>query len=552
MLRGLSISNVLLFRGLNVEFEPGLNVFTGETGAGKSILLGALGFVLGRGGRTDLVSFDAKSGEVSASFELSARHPTRNILAEGGFPVERELVLRRVVSSSGRRTAFINERRCSSAALREIGASLIEIHGQNDELGLLNPLNHREFLDDFAKISPLRATAAAAWKDMKSVREELDSANSVLEEAESEIEFLEFAVSNLNRLDPKPGEEEELDSRRRLMKNSARILGDLSKAAESIGESGAENMVGQALRWLEGASTASDGRLGNAVEALERAFSELGQAQQALEEFRSSLEFDPFEIDAVEERLFEIRAAARKHRVAADELPELAKCLESDLERLKGKGSEIDALKRQAWAADAKFDAAALELTSARRCAAAALDNAMSQELVPVKLEKTQFKTEVVEGVPGPEGRDKVQFYASTNPGTPPGPINRIASGGELSRFVLALKVCLYSGGSEASMVFDEIDRGVGGATADAVGRRLKSLADNSQVLVVTHSPQVAAFGSSHWRVAKETGESDTKTNVISLSESERVSEIARMLAGDRITDEAVAAAQALLDRARE
>ena len=550
MLRGLSIANVLLIRGMNLEFEPGLNVLTGETGAGKSIFLDALGFVLGIRSRTELVSFSAKAGEVSASFDLPDHHPARKILENGGFPVGKELVLRRVETSSGRRSAFVNERRCTGSALREIGATLVEFHGQNDDRGLLNPSNHRGFLDEYADVGPLLACSSEAWNEMNSARERLNRANSRLEEAKSELEYLEHAVSFLERLDPKPGEEEDLDSRRRLIKNSARILEYVSQASESIGETGAEGMMGQALRWLESASSDANGRLSETVSALERAFSELGEAQQSLGEFRASLEFDPFELESVEERLFEIRAAARKHKVAADELPALARRFEIDLARLRSGETEIDELGRKAEAASEHYDVAARNLTNERRRAAAALDDAMAKELKPVKLERAQFKTEVGEGNPGPAGRDRVHFHASTNPGTPPGPINRIASGGELSRFVLALKVCLASGGGDGCMVFDEIDRGVGGATADAIGRRLKSLAENSQVLVVTHSPQVAAFGDYHWRVEKKAEKSETTTSVFSLGDNERVSEIARMLSGDRITDEAVAAARALLNRA--
>ena len=549
MIRGISIANVLLIREMNLEFEPGLNVLTGETGAGKSILLDALGFVLGIRSRTELAAFAADSGEVSASFELTENHPAYKILAKAGLPVEKELLLRRVVTSSGRRTAFVNERRCTSAALREIGGSLVEFHGQNDDRGLLNPLNHRGFLDDFANVAPLLAHSAEAWKQKKASRAELDRAKSLLEEAKSEIEYLEHALADLKRLDSKSGEEEALDSQRRLIKNSARIIGDVVQAAESLGDSGAEGMMAQALRWLEGISPDADGKLDNAVSGLERAFSELAEAQQALEEFRASLEFDPYELETVEERLFEIRAAARKHRVGADELPALIQRFEVELRRLRSLESDIDALAGKAKTADEKYDAAASKLSKARRRASVELDRAMSRELGPVKLEKAKFATVVGDGSPGPDGRDRIQFQVATNPGTPPGPINLIASGGELSRFILALKVCLASGGGDGCMVFDEIDRGVGGATADAIGRRLRSLAGKSQVLVVTHSPQVAAFGNHHWRVEKKSGKSETTTNVVILSEDERVIEIARMLAGDRITDEAVAAAQALLNR---
>ncbi len=550
MLRGLSIANVLLIRELDLEFESGLNVLTGETGAGKSILLDALGFVLGLHGRAEIASFDARDGEISASFELPGSHPVRELLTERGFAGGDELVLRRKATATGRRSAFVNERRCSSAALREIGASLVEFHGQNDDRGLLNPSNHKKFLDDFAGASDILAICAGAWNDRKAARAELDKAKSMLEDSRSEVEYLEHAVASLKQLNPRHGEEEELDSRRRIMKNSAKIMEYVAKAENSIGESGAEAMIDQARSWLEDASTHSNGRLNEIVSALERAFSELGEAQQGLQEFRASLEFDQYELEAVEERLFDIRAAARKHRVATVDLPDLVQRLESDLDRLKAGETKIDELTRKFSAADENYEAAAARLSKTRRRAAAKLDKAMSKELAPVKLDKAKFSTEIGEGSRGVDGRDRIQFHATTNPGTPPGPINRIASGGELSRFILSLKVCLASGGGEGCMIFDEIDRGVGGATADAIGRRLKSLAENSQVLVVTHSPQVAAFGDFHWRVEKSSGKSESTTRVVGLGKEERVREIARMLAGDEITAEAVAAAKSLLTRA--
>jgi len=548
MLRSLDIRDMLIIERLSLDFHPGLNVLTGETGAGKSILLDALGFVLGWRGRAELVRAGAAQGEVTAVFDLPPGHAARAVLEEAGLAPEDELILRRVNAADGRKTAYVNDRRTSGEVLRALSDTLVELHGQHDDRGLLDPRGHRTLLDSFAGTDPLRAATRAAWSALAAARKRMAAAEAALAAAKGEEDYLRHAVTELDKLDPQPGEEATLDTRRRAMQGAARIREDVLRALHALGNDGAEGLMRDASRWLDGAAEAAEGRLDAPMAALTRATIELAEAAQGVEEALDALSFDPAELEAAEERLFAIRALARKHGVLADDLGTFAGDLRTRLSAIDGGEGNLRALSAEVAAATAAYDSAAAALTEARREASGRLDLAMAAELGPLKMERAVFRTDVTQGEPGPEGRDAVAFTVATNPGAPAGPLNRIASGGELSRFLLALKVCLAQGADAVTMIFDEIDRGVGGATADAVGRRLARLAEGAQVLVVTHSPQVAAKGAQHWRVEKRVTGEVTTSSVVALSPADRVDELARMLAGESVTDAARDAARALLD----
>ena len=545
MLRSLDIRDVLIIDRLSLDLGPGLNVLTGETGAGKSILLDALGFVLGWRGRAELVRQGAAQGEVTAVFDLAPDHAARAVLHAAGIAAEDELILRRVNAADGRKTAFVNDRRVSGEVLRDLSDHLVELHGQHDDRGLLNPRGHRALLDAFAGLD--LGVLRAAWAAQRTARAALAEAEAVLARAAAEEEYLRHAVAELDKLNPEPGEDAALDARRRLMQGAGRIRDDVAKALQALSEDGAEGRMRDALRWLDGATDKAEGQLDGALDALNRALIELGEAQDGVERALEALDFDPGELERIEERLFAIRALARKHGVLADDLGGFADGLRARLSAIDGGAAGIARLAKAVAEAEAGYVAEAARVTRARKAAAGGLDAAMAAELAPLKMERAVFATEVTAGDAGPEGVDAVTFTVATNPGAPAGALNRIASGGELSRFLLALKVCLTGDSPGLTLIFDEIDRGVGGATADAVGRRLKALATGAQVLVVTHSPQVAAFGAQHWRVEKRVAGGQTLSTVTGLGPEDRVEEIARMLAGDTVTEAARAAARALL-----
>ncbi|WP_299416686.1 DNA repair protein RecN [uncultured Sulfitobacter sp.] len=547
MLRGLDISDMLIIERLELNFQSGLNVLTGETGAGKSILLDSLGFVLGWRGRADLVRQGAAQGEVTAWFDLAEGHPARAVLAEAGLPGGDELILRRINTAEGRKTAWVNDRRCSGEVLRALSETLVELHGQHDDRGLLNPRGHRSILDAFGVLDKQRAAVRTAWSDMARTRKALAAAEKIQNEIRAEEEFLRYAVAELDKLNPEEGEEAALDVKRRTMQGAEKIRADVVNAYEAMGQSGAEAQLADAFRWLDGAAARAEGMLEEPMAALNRAMVELDTAMEGVVAAIEFMSFDPHELEDTEERLFAIRGLARKHDVQPDELAGFADTLRAKLGALDAGEAEQAKLRAEVAAAEQAYDAAAAALTSARGKAAAKLDKAVSAELAPLKMERAVFATQITPESEGPEGRDAVSFTVATNPGAPAGPLNKIASGGELSRFLLALKVCLTQGQSGLTLIFDEIDRGVGGATADAVGRRLAAIAQEGQVLVVTHSPQVAALGAHHWRVEKSVTKGMTTTNVVPLSVEERVDEVARMVAGDTITDAARDAARALL-----
>jgi len=547
MLRGLEIRDILIIDRLELRFQPGLNVLTGETGAGKSILLDSLGFVLGWRGRAELVRKGASQGEVVAEFDLPAGHPARAVLREAGLPEEDSLLLRRVNTVDGRKTAWVNDRRCSGDVLRHLSESLVELHGQHDDRGLLDARGHRRLLDTFGQLDPLVDATRSRWRALRQAQTALDAAQAALAQVAAEEEFLRHAVAELDKLAPQPGEEEALDSRRRLMQSAARIREDITRAHAALSSDGAEAAMGNALRWVEGVADRAGDVLNAPIDALSRALGEVADAIAGLEAALDQLAFNAHELEELEERLFAIRGLARKHQIAPEDLPAFAEDLRMRLARLDAGAGDLAALSQAVAQAEAQYEHAAQALSAARSAAALRLDQAVMGELAPLRMERAVFETQITPADPGPEGRDMVAFSVATNPGAPAGPLGKIASGGELSRFMLALKVCLVGEHSSATMIFDEIDRGVGGATADAVGRRLAALAEGGQVLVVTHSPQVAALGAHHWRVEKRVVNDLTLSTITPLADGARIDEIARMVSGDTITDEARAAARALL-----
>ncbi|WP_406645221.1 DNA repair protein RecN [Aliisedimentitalea scapharcae] len=547
MLRALDIRDLLIIDRLELSFQPGLNVLTGETGAGKSILLDSLGFVLGWRGRADLVRQGAKQGEVVAEFDLPQGHPAFGVLQEAGLPAGDELILRRVNTAEGRKTAWVNDRRCSGDVLRQLSETLLELHGQHDDRGLLDPRGHRAMLDAFAGHGAMLQAVRQAWRVRAEARKAVERTRAALDAVRAEEDFLRHAVAELDKLDPRPGEDAELDARRRRMQGAEKIRDDVSRALQLLGGQSAEGALSEAMSWLEGASDQADRMLDDPMAALGRALIELGEAQDGVSRCLDALDFNPLELEETEERLFAIRAMARKHDVLADDLGAHADVLRGRLAALDAGDADLDRLQADLAQAEAAYGEAAGGLSASRSAAAGRLDQAVMAELAPLKMERAVFATQVSETDPGPEGRDQVAFSVATNPGAPSGPLNKIASGGELSRFLLALKVCLRGDDTNRTLIFDEIDRGVGGATADAVGRRLAELAQGGQVLVVTHSPQVAARGGHHWRVQKAVTDGVTLSSVVPLDAQDRIDEIARMVAGDTITDEARAAARALL-----
>ena len=550
MLTALSIRDVVLIETLELDFGPGLGVLTGETGAGKSILLDALGLALGMRADSALVRAGQAQASVSVSFEIGRDHAALALIEANGLAHEpgEPLVIRRTVKADGGSRAFVDDQPVSAGLLRELGASLVEIHGQHDDRGLLNPRGHRGLLDSFGRVDG--GPAASAWARAQAAEAKLAAARAAHEEAERDRDWLAHAVEELDALAPQPGEEEQLASLRAGMQAGARLGDELATVAGLIeGSDGGLAQLRQAARRLDRIA-AEHATLTEALAALDRAVIEAAEAEDALARARDALAFDPARLEEAEARLFEIRALARKHRVEADALPGLREDLRSRLGAIAAGGAEIAALEAEHKAARAAYESEAAILTETRHAAAARLDAAVAGELAPLKLDQARFRTVIGAAEPGPAGRDRVEFEVSTNAGAPFGPLVRIASGGELSRFILALKVALAEEGGATTMIFDEIDRGVGGAVASAVGERLHRLAAAGQVLVVTHSPQVAARGAMHLLIEKSHDGVVTRTGVHLLDEGRRREEIARMLSGAQVTDEARAQAVRLLEAA--
>ncbi len=551
MLTALSIRDVVLIEALDLEFGAGLGVLTGETGAGKSILLDALGLALGARGDSGLVRQGAAQAVVTASFEPPASDgEIANLFHQNGLELEpgEPLLVRRIVKSDGGSRAFLNDQPASAGLLRELAPHLVEIHGQHDDRGLLNPRGHRALLDAFGRCDagPV-AIAHRAWREAEAA---LAVARTEQELAERDREWLEHAVAELRALAPEAGEEEKLAERRAQMQRGEKIAGELRGIAELLdGPEGGLGRLRQAARVLE--RIADDhSALAEALAAIDRAITEAAEAQDRVDVAAEALAFDPAALEADEARLFELRGLARKHRVQPDELPALLDDLAAKLERVESGGAGIARLETAVAEAHRAYAEAARALSEARKAAAARLDAAVAAELKPLKLDAARFRTLVEpqgEGQWSHAGMDRVEFEVSTNPGAPFAPLIKIASGGELSRFILALKVSLAEEGGARTLIFDEIDRGVGGAVASAIGERLARLAGGAQVLVVTHSPQVAARGAQHLLIAKSHDGTVTRTGVTPLDPAERREEIARMLSGAEITDEARAQAERLI-----
>jgi DNA repair protein RecN (Recombination protein N) len=553
MLTSLSIRDVVLIESLDLEFGPGLGVLTGETGAGKSILLDALGLALGARADSGLVRQGQAQAVVTVSFDLPDDHGALGLLRENGLGGEagEPLVVRRIVRADGGSRALVNDQSASVALLRELGALLVEVHGQHDDRGLLNARGHRALLDSFGRIDVASAERAyRAWGESEAA---LARAREDLETAARDREWLDHSVTELTRLAAEPGEEAALAGLRSDMQKGARLAEDIAAIGQLLdGSEGGLSLCRQAARRLERIAGEHD-RLAEALEALDRALVEASEAEDRLEAASSALAFDPVRLDQAETRLFEIRAVARKHRVEPDALPALAAELSAKLEALNAGEKSLAALETRVGDTRASYLAEAARLTELRTAAAARLDSAVARELAPLKLDSARFRTLIeplAEAQWASRGRDRVEFEVSTNPGAPFAPLTRIASGGELARFILALKVALAERGGAPTMIFDEIDRGVGGAVASAVGERLHRLAEGAQLLVVTHSPQVAARGQRHLLIEKSHEGLVTRTSVQTLDEGRRREEIARMLSGAQVTDEARAQAVRLLEAA--
>lgn len=550
MLIALSIRDVVLIERLDLEFGAGLSVLTGETGAGKSILLDALGLALGARSEAGLVRRGAEKATVAAEFDIPAKHPARKLLAENEIPSEDTLVLKRVLGTDGRSRAFVNGQPAGVGLLRQLGDLLVEIHGQHDAHGLLDAATHRGLLDSYGGHEPLLAGVRKAHEAWQACRKAEDDARTEAETARRDEEFLRHAVAELDKMAPQPGEETQLAEQRSFMQGGAKLSEALQAALSELTEGRAVvSALNAAHRLVDRAAAKAGDRLAAALQSLAAATVEASEAVAQIELVLADLDSDPQKLEQIEERLFALRALARKHNVDVDALGALQADMARKLAGIDNAGTDLKKLAAATTQARAAYAAAAAKLGEARRKAAAKLDKAVNKELAPLKMEKASFRTTIdaiAEEQGGPEGLERVAFEVSTNPGAAPGPLAKIASGGELARFMLALKVALAGTGDAAALVFDEVDAGIGGAVADAVGERLARLGVDVQVLVVTHSPQVAARGLHHWRVQKTQGKS-TSTTVVPLEAAERREEIARMLAGAKITDEARAAADKLL-----
>ncbi|MGJ3261736.1 MAG: DNA repair protein RecN [Salinarimonas sp.] len=555
MLAQLSIRDIVLIDRLELNFGDGLSVLTGETGAGKSILLDSVSLALGGRGDGALVRHGEKQGVVTAVFDVPADHPARAIATEAAIDTEGDLILRRVQMADGRTRAFINDQAASVQVLRAIGTTLVEIHAQNADRALVDPATHRTILDAYGGLGPDVTEVAAAAERVRESRRALERHRARIEAARKEADFLRHAVDELTALAPTPGEEEALAERRSTMMQAEKVASDLSEAFDSVaGNASPIAALSAAVRRLERRGAQAPALVDPPVRALDAALVALDEARAALEEAMRAAEFDPHELERVEERLFALRAAARKYDVAADDLAALAERYAGDLTEIDAGEETLQRLEAGLAEADVAYVAAAQALSEKRRAAAHALDAAVLAELPPLKLERAAFITEIAvdEASRDPAGFDRVEFWARTNPGTRPGPMMKVASGGELSRFMLALKVVIADRGSAPTLVFDEIDTGVGGAVADAIGQRLARLAGRVQVMAVTHAPQVAARAGAHYLISKEPvdGSDRVATRVAPLRETPRRDEIARMLAGATITEEARAAARKLLEAA--
>ena len=559
MLSRLSIRDIVLIDRLDIDFAAGLAVLTGETGAGKSILLDAFALALGARGDQALVRQGAEQGQVTAVFEVARGHPARALLLAhnlaNDIPAEDELILRRVQFADGRTRAFINDQPVSVQVMKELGTALVEIHGQHDERALVDAATHRRLLDAFGALESDAAKVAGLWEARREAQTAADAHRAEVERAKREGDWLRHAVEELGTLSPQAGEETALAERRTGMMQAEKVAEDLHDAHEVIaGASSSVPALAGVIRRLERRASQAPSLVEPAVKALDVALTALEETRSHLEQALRTADFDPAELERIEERLFALRAAGRKYNAPVDELAAMAARYKSDIALIDAGEDRLKVLEAAAREAEADYGAAADKLSKARLQAAKALDKAVNGELKPLKLERAKFSTEIVSdaAAAGPNGIDRVEFWVQTNPGTRPGPLMKVASGGELARFLLALKVVLADRGSAPTLVFDEIDTGVGGAVADAIGVRLAKLAAGVQVLAVTHAPQVAARANRHYLISKDALEKGRRvaTRVTEVAAERRREEIARMLAGAEITNEARAAAERLIKAA--
>jgi DNA repair protein RecN (Recombination protein N) len=555
MLSRLSIRDIVLIDRLDIDFADGLAVLTGETGGGKSILLDAFALALGARGDQSLVRQGAEQGQVTAVFEVERTHPARALLKENDIAAEDELILRRVQFADGRTRALINDQPVSVQVMKELGALLVEIHGQHDERALVDAGTHRRLLDAFGALEADATKVAALWEARRVAAAAAEAHRAEIERAKREGDWLRHAVDELTTLAPKAGEETTLAERRTGMMQAEKVAEDLREAHDVIaGASSNVPALSGVIRKLERRAAQAPSLVDPAVKALDAALTALDETRGHLEAALRTADFDPAELERIEERLFALRAAARKYNVPVDDLAALAARYQADIALIDAGEDHLKVLETEANAAEFAYRKAADTLSKARVKAAAALDKAVNAELKPLKLERAKFSTELVSdaATAGPHGIDRAEFWVQTNPGTRPGPLMKVASGGELARFLLALKVVLADRGSAPTLVFDEIDTGVGGAVADAIGLRLKRLARGVQVLAVTHAPQVAARANRHYVISKDALEKGKRvaTRVAEVAAEKRREEIARMLAGVEITAEARAAAERLIKAA--
>lgn len=555
MLTHLSIRDVVIVDKLDIDFAPGLCVLTGETGAGKSIVLDSLNLALG--GRVDgvLIRPGADKLGVTASFTLPAKHAARAVLADQDITLDDdELVLRRVVGADGRSRGFVNDQPVSIGLLRSLGELLVEVHGQFETHGLLDPSTHIDALDAFRTAkggASVNESCGKAWAAWRQAHDALKTAQETLASALAEEDFLRHQVAELEALAPKTGEETKLAEARTALRHGEQIMKALAEAKASLTEGAdVEGALRVAINRVAKVAPQAGGRLDSVAQALDRAAIEVGEAVHELHLAFESLDADPQALEKAEERLFALKAAARKHNATVDDLASLLERLKTRLAAIDNGADHVKKLATAEKSARLAYEQAAKSLSDARKAAAKSLDKLVAKELGPLKLDKATFTTVVAakpETAWNASGIDRVAFEVATNPGMPPGPLDKIASGGELARFMLALKVVLAGSQERAVLIFDEVDAGISGATANAVGERLARLAKSTQVMVVTHAPQVAARGDNHWRVSKVTKGGQTTTKVERLDATARREEIARMLAGEKVTDEARAAADSLM-----
>jgi len=553
MLTRLSIRDIVLIDRLDIDFSSGLSVLTGETGAGKSILLDAFALALGGRGDASLVRQGVEQGQVTAAFELEKKHPAFAVLADNDIVAEDELILRRVQFADGRTRAFVNDQPVGVQILRSLGATLVEIHGQHDDRALVDAATHRRLVDAFGNLENAAAEVSRLWTARRIAVEAVADHRSSVERAQREADYLRHAADELKKLRPEAGEETTLANRRTLMMQSEKVAEDLREAYDAV--SGANSPVtafAAVVRRLERRKAQAPELIEPSAQALDAALNAIEDARSNLERALRAADHDPLELERIEERLFALRAAARKYSTPVDNLAALAERYIGDLALIDAGAEKLAGLEKAAREADEVYTAAAKTLSAKRRKATEKLDKAVNAELAPLRLERAKFTTALEATEPGLHGIDRAEFWVQTNPGTKPGPMMKVASGGELARFMLALKVVLADRGSAPTLVFDEIDTGVGGAVADAIGLRLAKLGENVQALAVTHAPQVAARASHHYRISKDTLDKGKRvaTRVAELATDHRREEIARMLAGAEITSEARAAADRLIKAA--